>query len=131
MIPNLAIKTRLAGASSNFVIKASLESTSRQLGISWMTTPASNATPYLRNKMRDGYQSLIARTPEQFGLRAFNVVLQIAIGYARPAHTIMRYSRETYFDILHAILGASLISFVYTMPMLGGVTCSSSPHDLL
>jgi hypothetical protein len=61
----------------------------KHIPTTWMTTPTSNATPYLRNKMRDGY---VARTPEQFGLRAFNIVLQIAIGYARLAHTIMRYS---------------------------------------
>ena len=42
----------------------------KHIPTTWMTTPASNATPYLR----DGYQRLIARTPEQFGLRPFNVV---------------------------------------------------------
>jgi hypothetical protein len=34
----------------------------KHIPTTWMTTPASNATPYLRNKMRDGYQRLSTHT---------------------------------------------------------------------
>src|SRR5271170_6162612 len=71
----------------------------KHVSIPWMTATAPNATPYLRNKMQDGCQRLNLHR-RSLGFAHSMSSIQTAIGCAGLAHTMVRYSQETCFDIL-------------------------------